>query len=225
MLIQDGAQVSASTFGAGNSGNLFVTADSVQVIGSTKLDQYPSDLSVQTQGTGNAGELHIDTPQLLIQDGAQVSASTFGAGKGGNLFVTADSVQVISSTKDDLYPSSLSAEAYDTGNAGELHIDTRQLLIHGAQVSAGTRGGGKGGNLFVTADSVQVIGSSRNGLYPSNLSVQTQDTGTAGSLFVEANSIGLDNNAKITADTTGGGGNIFLRTPLLLLRDRSSITK
>ncbi|MDZ8224081.1 S-layer family protein [Nostoc sp. ChiVER01] len=350
LLIQDGAFISAGTYGAGNGGNLFVTADSVRVIGSTKVDQYPSDLSVQTQGTGNAGELHIDTSQLLIQDGAQVSASTFGAGKGGNLFVTADSVQVIGSTKDDLYPSSLSAEAYDTGNAGELHIETRQLLISGAQVSAGTRGGGKGGNLFVTADSVQVIGSSKNGQYPSNLSVQTQDqgnagelrintqklliqdgaqvtastfgagnggnlfvtadsvqvigssrnglypsnltvqandtgnagelhidtpqlliqdgglvsagttgagnggnlfitadsvqvigssndrqhpsnlsvqakgTGTAGSLFVEANFIGLDNNAEITADTTGGGGNIFLRTPLLLLRDRSSIT-
>ncbi|MEH2227253.1 S-layer family protein [Nostoc sp.] len=351
LLIQDGAFVSAGTFGAGNGGNLFITADSVQVIGSTKLDQYPSDLSVQTQGTGNAGELHIDTPQLLIQDGAQVSASTFGAGKGGNLFVTADSVQVIGSTKDDLYPSSLSAEAYDTGNAGELRINTPQLLIQdGAQVSAGTRAGGKGGNLFVTADSVQVIGISKDGQYPSNLSVQTKGTGNAGelrintqklliqdgaqvtastfgvgnggnlfitadsvqvigiskdgqypsnltvqandtgnagelridtqklliqdgalvsagtigggnggnlfvtadsvqvigssnegqypsnlsvqakstgiagSLFVEANFIGLDNNAEITADTTGGGGNILLRTPLLLLRDRSSIT-
>lgn len=69
-----------------------------------------------------------------------------------------------------------------------------------------------------------MIGSSNNGQFPSNLSVQAKSIGTAGSLFVEANSVGLDNNAKITADTTGGGGDIFLRTPLLTLRNHSSIT-
>ncbi|MEH2467619.1 S-layer family protein [Nostoc sp.] len=225
LLIQDGAFVDASTFAGGKGGNLFVTADSVQVIGGSKDGQYVSDLSNQAESTGNAGELHIDTQKLLIQDGAQVSAGTAGAGKGGNLFVTANSVQVIGSSNDGLYPSNLTVQANNTGNAGELRIDTQKLLIQdGALVSAGTRGAGKGGNLFVTADSVQVIGSSNNGQYPSNLSVQAKSTGTAGSLFVEANSVGLDNNAKITADTRGGGGDIFLRTPLLTLRNHSSIT-
>ncbi|MEH1841581.1 MAG: S-layer family protein [Nostoc sp.] len=225
LLVQDGAFVSAGTFGAGNGGNLFVTADSVQVIGGSKDNLYVSDLSNQAESTGNAGELRIDTQKLLIQDGAQVSAATAGEGKGGNLFVTADFVQVIGSSNDGLYPSNLTVQANDIGNAGELRIDTQKLLIQdGALVSAGTRGAGNGGNLFVTADSVQVIGTTNDGQYPSNLSVQAKGTGTAGSLFVEANSISLDNNAEITADTTGGGGNIFLRTPLLLLRDRSSIT-
>ena len=224
LLIQDGAAVSASTYGAGKGGNLFVTADSVQVIGSTKDGLYPSGLSVQSVGTGDAGELRIDTRKLLIQ-GAQVDASTIGVGKGGNLFVTADSVQVIGISKDGLHPSNLSVKTKGTGNAGDLRINTRQLLIQdGAEVSASTFGVGKGGNLFVTADSVQVIGISKDTQYRSSLSVQAKGTGNAGSLFVEANSISLDNNAKITADTTGGGGDIALSTLLLILRDRSSIT-
>ncbi|MCL6753868.1 filamentous hemagglutinin, partial [Nostoc sp. CCCryo 231-06] len=41
---------------------------------------------------------------------------------------------------------------------------------------------------------------------------------------INANSIYLNNAAKITADTTGGGGNIFARSPLFLLRNQSSIT-
>ncbi|MEH2002714.1 MAG: S-layer family protein [Nostoc sp.] len=225
LLIQNGAFVDASTFGAGNGGNLFVTADSVQVIGGSNDGLYISDLSNQAESTGNAGELQIDTQKLLIQDGAQVSAGTAGEGKGGNLFVTADFVQVIGSSNEGQYPSNLTVQARGTGNAGELRIDTQKLLIQdGALVSAGTRGAGKGGNLFVTADSVQVIGSSNEGQYPSNLSVQAKGTGNAGSLFVETNSMSLDNNAKITADTTGGGGDIVLSTLLLSLRDRSSIT-
>lgn len=70
-----GALVDANTFGAGNSGNLFVTADSVQVIGNSKDGQYSSNLSAEAYDTGSGGELRIDTHELLIQDGALVSAA------------------------------------------------------------------------------------------------------------------------------------------------------
>jgi large exoprotein involved in heme utilization and adhesion len=43
-------------------------------------------------------------------------------------------------------------------------------------------------------------------------------------LFVDANQIYLDNQGRIRADTTGGGGNINLRSPLIVLRNGSSIT-
>jgi large exoprotein involved in heme utilization and adhesion len=43
-------------------------------------------------------------------------------------------------------------------------------------------------------------------------------------LFVDANQIYLDNQGRIRADTSGGGGDINLRSPLILLRNGSSIT-
>ncbi|MHC5767072.1 MAG: hypothetical protein ACYTXI_15915 [Nostoc sp.] len=57
----------------------------------------------------------------------------------------------------------------------------------------------------------------------AQVTVSSANSGKAGNLIVDANSILLD-NAKINADTTGGGGNIFLNSPLLLLRHGSSIT-
>jgi large exoprotein involved in heme utilization and adhesion len=43
-------------------------------------------------------------------------------------------------------------------------------------------------------------------------------------LFVDANQIYLNNGGRIRADTSGGGGDINLRSPLILLRNGSSIT-
>ncbi|MEH2181180.1 filamentous hemagglutinin N-terminal domain-containing protein, partial [Nostoc sp.] len=79
LIIQDGAQVSASTYkeSIGGGGTLSVNAkDSIQLIGTSPQGD-PSGLFTVTQGSGTAGELKIETGQLIIQDGAQVSASTY----------------------------------------------------------------------------------------------------------------------------------------------------
>jgi large exoprotein involved in heme utilization and adhesion len=254
--VRDGAQVSASTFGTGKGGTLSVTAsDSVEVIGESADSQVGSGLFARTSGEGDAGNLTIATGRLLVRDGAQVSASTFGTGKGGTLSVTAsDSVEVIGRSADGQRPSGLFAQTDGEGDAGDLTITTRRLLVRdGALVSTATRSTGEGGTLSVTAsDSVQVIGTSADGQVSSRLTAQTigagnalnltiatqqltiQDgaevsvsstgTGIAGVLQVEADVIRLDNQGKIRADTSGGGGNINLSTGDLILRRGSSIS-
>ncbi|GAA6614401.1 filamentous hemagglutinin N-terminal domain-containing protein [Scytonema sp. NUACC26] len=200
LLVRDGAQVIAVTFGAGKGGNLAVTADRVQAIGRG------SNFFALAQGTGNAGNLTINTRELLIRDGAQVGAATLGAGKGGNLAVTADSVQVIGRQGSF---STLVTETQGTGNAGDLTINTRELLIRdGAKVGAGTFGTGKGGNLAVTADRIQVIGTA--GGSSSALSNQTEGTGNAGDLTINTRELLIRDGAFVSAGTfgTGNGGNL-----------------
>ena len=114
-------------------------------------------------------------------------------------------------------------------------------------------GTGNGGTLSVTAsEAVEVIGVSANRQVSSALTAQTTGagnardltiateqltirdgaevnvsstgTGIAGELRVEADAIRLDNQGKIRADTSGGGGNIYLSTDDLILRRRSSIS-
>lgn len=77
----------------GAGGSLSVTAsESVQLIGTTADGQSPSALSTQTQRTGSAGELRINTAQLLVTDGAQVTLSSVGSGEAGNLEVADPSI-------------------------------------------------------------------------------------------------------------------------------------
>ncbi len=211
LLIQGGAFVSAGTFGKGNGGSLNVKADSVRVIGKSANDS-ASGLSTQAESksSGNAGNLTINTRELLIQDGGYVSASTKNVGTGGNLTVNAaESVQV---TGND---SSLSSQAFpdSSGNAGNLMINTHHLLIQGkAFVSAGTYGTGNGGSLNVKADSVQVIGKSADGLSGGGLSTKAESSssGNAGNLTINTRELLIQDGGYVSASTknVGNAGNL-----------------
>ncbi|MDJ0597051.1 MAG: filamentous hemagglutinin N-terminal domain-containing protein, partial [Pleurocapsa sp. MO_226.B13] len=260
LLIKDGAVVAASTFGEGNGGSLSVNAsESVRVIGTSADGQFPSGLFSSSEGTGKAGDLKLTTGQLLVRDGAQVSTNTFGSGDGGSLSVNAsESVRVIGTSADGQFGSILSADTLGTGKGGDLSITTRQLIVQdGAEVGASTRGEGDGGTLTVDASkSVQVIGRSADGQFPSGLfvqatpdstgnagdlrletgsltlrdgaevSVKNQGAGDAGNLEVAARDLRLENQAALSATTTSGqGGNITLQIgDLLLLRRNSQIS-
>jgi len=219
LLVRDGAQVSASTGGVGNGGRLLLRAsDSVELIGESADGQRSSRLSAVSLGSGLAGELRIDTPRLLVRDGAQVSASTGGVGKGGSLLITtSDSVEVIGASADGEVASGLFAVSYRSGDAGELRIHTGRLLVYdGAQVSVGTAGKGKGGSLVITAsDSVEVIGigTDADGQFPSSLSTASLGSGDAGELRIHTGRLLVQDGAQVSASTRGAGkgGRLLLR--------------
>ncbi|AFZ01966.1 filamentous hemagglutinin N-terminal domain-containing protein [Calothrix sp. PCC 6303] len=185
VFVQDRAQIATSTSGSGKGGNLIVNASKRVQLGGIVT------ASAEPFSTGNAGNLTINTPDLLVRDGGRVLAATAGTGKGGNLSVNASgSVQVIGTSADGLLSSGLgtSAESDATGNAGDLTINTPDLLVRdGAQVGVGTFGAGDGGKLTVNASNrVQIIGESADGLLTSGLyaSAQRNSTGNAGNLTI-----------------------------------------
>lgn len=211
LLVKDGAYVSTSTYGTGKAGTLAVNAlDSVELSGTT-LQGRPSALFTNTQGAGAAGDLTITTNQLLVQNGARITASTSGAGDAGSLSVNAsDSVELSGTAADGLYPSGLFAEVEQgaTGNGRNLTIETGQLLVqNGAVVSAATSGTGAGGTLEVKAsEAVELIGESAY-KFPSGLftSVQKGATGAGGNLTLETRRLIVQDGARITASTWGEG--------------------
>ena len=260
LIAQDGAAVSTATFGQGAGGTLQVRAsDSVELIGTSADSQYSSSLLtlVYPGATGAGGNLTVETQQLIAQDGASVSTGTFGQGAAGTLAVRAsESVELIGTSADSRYRSGLftTVQRGATGAAGNLTVETQRLIAQdGAVVAAGTLGSGRGGTLEVRAsESVELIGTSADGQFPSRLSARSTDTaeaagdlkistgqlrvrdgaqvtvsgdgsGDAGNLEVEANSIFLDNNGQLIAKTaSGNGGDIILNVRDLLLQRHNS---
>ena len=220
LLVEQGAQVGTGTFpdSEGNGGDLSVDAsESVQVIGES--GKIGSGLYIQASrnSTGDAGDLRISTPVLLVSDGAQLSARTSGSGAGGSLIVDASqSVQVIGhSANDDEIGSGLLVSTEGTGRAGQLTITTPVLLVSdGAQVSASTSNSGLGGSLIVDASqSVQVIGTTTNGNYRSGLFAQagSSSTGDAGDLRISTSLLLVRDGAVVSAGTLGSGKGGSLR--------------
>jgi filamentous hemagglutinin family protein len=253
LLVEDGAQVDTTTFGAGKGGNLIVNAtDSIQLIGIG--DGFTSGLFASSIGEGDAGNLTIHTSKLLLQDGAQVSTTISGTGKGGNLIVNAtDSVQLIgigNGFTSGLFASSsgegdagnliintsklllqdgaqVSSDTFGAGDAGDLTINTNKLVLQdGSQISSGTRGAGKGGNLTVNATvSIQVIGIDADG-FPSGLFTPSEGEGDAGDLTINTNKLVLQDGSQITSGTRGAGdaGDLTINTDQLLVQDGSQVS-
>jgi large exoprotein involved in heme utilization and adhesion len=231
LIVRDGALISASTFGEGEGGNLTINAnDSVQVFGTSANGELASRLFSRTTNSGEAGNISIETGNLIVRDGAQVGSDTFGEGAGGNITVIAtDSVQVFGTSANDEINSSLSSQTENRGDAGNLRIETGNLIVRdGSQISAGTLGEGVGGDLIVIAtDSVRLIGESADG-FPSGLFTSTGNRGEAGNLRIDTGNLIVSDGAAVNSNSFGEGeggnaGNINIETRSLSLTNNAGI--
>ena len=202
LRLRDGAQVVSATFSSGSAGSVSVNASElVELIGVSADSLFSSGLfsSSAVEASGDAGNLTINTRQIVIRDGAGVSSETFGEGRGGNLIVNASRSVELTGTTPDGFPSVLSTRTQGSGNAGNLTINTGQLIVRdGAQAASTTFGQGSGGNLTANASqSVELIGTSATG---------------ASGLFASA----------IVGD--GAGGDLRITTPKLIVRDGAVVS-
>nr|MDZ8049424.1 filamentous hemagglutinin N-terminal domain-containing protein [Nostoc sp. DedQUE02] len=230
LSIRDGSLIATATLGTGKGGNLTVDAkNSVEVVGGSPNSR--STISTSGLGSGDAGNLNINTGRLSIRDGAFVSTNISSQGKGGNLAVNADhSVELIGSSTDGRFPSSLlsSTNPGSTGDAGDLTVTTKDLLLQGGVVNAGTFGAGKGGNLIVNTQNALV----QDGAI---IFAGTSGAGNGGNLTINA-----DHNVQIigsspvdgrltalrtstSLNSTGNAGNLTIKAQNLLVRDGAQV--
>ncbi|MBW4476817.1 MAG: filamentous hemagglutinin N-terminal domain-containing protein [Tolypothrix brevis GSE-NOS-MK-07-07A] len=240
LIVRDGATIRTVAVGNGKAGNLNVVAsDSVTIsgTGNTIVGSVGSVLSSSTAGSGNAGDISIDTGKLVVQGGAQILTltDTNAAGNGGNLTVNArNSVEVTGRGGTNAEnPSILTSRSNGNGNAGNLTINTGQLMVRdGAAISASSNGRGAGGKLDVNAsESVELAGSVLNptGLARSGLFAPARSTGRAGDLNISTRQLIIRDGAIVTVSSTStandaiGAGNITITAPIILLDNRGQI--
>ncbi|MFB2898546.1 filamentous hemagglutinin N-terminal domain-containing protein [Aerosakkonemataceae cyanobacterium BLCC-F50] len=234
LTVTNGARIAAASLGVGKAGNLTILAqDSVEVTGvGNNIDGSvnPTQISVLTTGSGEAGTLDIETRKLTAENGGQISASTQGISNGGNLTVKAEEVQLIGRSPDGGFPSGLLArvEPKASGNAGNVVIETQRLtLTNGARVAASSLGEGKAGSVTIrAAQKVEVNGVGKNvdgSSNPTQISVLTTGTGTAGFLNIQSGELTVGNGGQVTASTTGSGngGSLTVKAENVQLNGRS----
>ncbi|OKH42560.1 hypothetical protein NIES2101_32720 [Calothrix sp. HK-06] len=213
LQLENGSQISVVSKGAGRVGNLTINADTIKLIESPDINEFPTGIFIQSQGLESAtSELKINTRLLRIEDGAVIDTSIFSAGNGANLIVNAtESVQLIGATPDGNTYSGLFSQTSEnaTGIGGNLTISTPLLQMEDlGTISTATNGAGKGGNLTVNASGgrVELIGSA--GLFTQQSN--QNGGGVAGDLTVNTQILRLEDNSIISARTfgEGNGGNI-----------------
>lgn len=266
-----GAGVSTLTTGAGKGGILTVNStESVEVVGNNPEPFIPTEdtvsfiiqnpqqrgslagfATVNFNGSGDAGDLIITTPRLLIRDGAGATTSTLGTGLGGNLTVNAsESVTLIgrgglatatfgNKKAGDLIVNTprlnlqdgaaISADTLGAGDAGNLHIETQNLTVqNGSRIGAGTlrNSTGLGGTVTINAkDSIEIIGTSADNTVPSGIFTSALGTRNAGDVNIETGQLTVRNGAQVTVSGEGVGaaGDLNVISDTLRLDSQGSL--
>ncbi|HAJ60449.1 MAG TPA: hypothetical protein DCP31_15255, partial [Cyanobacteria bacterium UBA8543] len=219
LIVKDGAALATATTGRGQGGNLTINASDVELSGVSAAGINPTILTTDTFGqtldAGNAGELTINTQRLIVRDGAVVSASTWGPGKGGTLKINAlESVQLSGGPANGL-PSGLYAQGFGAGNAGDLEVNTPALsLQNGARITVATTD--------ASTDLSFASGRLIVGVVP--ITFPDQATGNAGQMTINTDSIQLNNGSLTASSIRAGGGNITTTANDIELRNNSLIS-
>ena len=254
--LTEGAQIGIGMAGAGTSGKVTVKAQTISAdngSNATPSSIFTGVLPVfgpPPGAIGQAGDLEIDTEQLILTNGAQLIANTFGAGNAGNISIKARNLEVkglnaggasgiFSLSEVPIIPPLPSG----SGNGGELAIRTERLTVaDGGQISVGTNGGNSAGNIKIAAsDFIKLVGGStngRSGIFASALTgnrASSPGSGSGGNINIKTNQLALLEGATINASNfasvasgkapgTGPAGNINISASDIEIKDGSLIT-
>ncbi|MEM9486081.1 MAG: CHAT domain-containing protein, partial [Cyanobacteria bacterium P01_F01_bin.116] len=220
------------------SGTIILNIEEDVVLQGTLPDGQPSRILTQLSqnATGAGADIVIDTAELSLADGGQISAATLGNGPGGNVIIRASeritlagsSAQIeLSEAEESNFvannnglPSGIFANSPGTGDAGDIEIETPELELRDrSQISVSSETSGESGNIGVTANNIVLD----NGFLradaiageAANITLDVQET------------LKLRNGSQISTNATGtaNGGNVSIANPdAVLLRDESRIS-
>lgn len=217
---------SISSTSIGNSGDIKITAASLNLMNSTT---YASQIITSTFGKANAGNITLDISGNVNLDGSLGSASTgifsqvLGATAQGNSGdITIKNASNLSITNG----AQIGSNTAGIGNAGQVNINTsNSIVIDGkdsfilSQVLGTATGSGN------------IININTNNLYLSNFSkisstVEGKNINSKGSkIEIQSKSLSLINESDIDASTNslGSAGDITINTNLASF-DRSFVS-
>lgn len=229
-----GAQISSTTFGTGQGGNLFLTVkEKTYLVGDNQEGRFSSGIIADAEGktdhAGNAGHILLTTRRLHIQDGAQILAITLGNGQGGQIDIKAAQEIIIagrgkpytsSSGRVSQRRSSISTTSFNQGQGGNLNLAAGELqLREGGIIDASTQNVGQAGTVHIEITGDLDI-SGGGGI--STISIN----GKAGDLILHSQQLILQESSRIIAMTFGKekGGDIQIQADQIKLKETSTIS-
>ena len=166
---------------------------------------------VEAQGKGNTGDVNVTASSMEATNRGFISAGTRGQGDGGNINIDTTGDIILDDLTGDAFISNISSrvEPEGMGDAGDITINTNNLILTGGGIDVITSGAGNAGKIEITA--TENISIDSKGFSNGILSlVRPLGVGNAGSVNVSTSSMTLANGGQISANTEGKGnaGNV-----------------
>ncbi|MBD2732081.1 S-layer family protein [Nostoc sp. FACHB-892] len=183
------ATVNTSTIGSGSAGSITINAFDLEIRNRVSSSAIIPDSDTQkvfgvpSVPSGSPGEVNINTGNLRITDGGQVSVSNEGTSTdAGRLTINARSITL------DNKSSITTATA--SGEGGNIKINTQNLQLRNSTISATAEGNGNGGNIKINT---QILTGSENSSIKANAF-----EGRGGNIQINARGLFLSPDSFIT---------------------------
>ncbi len=217
LKILNQGSIASSSRSPGSAGNLTINAEEkIEFTAPQSAGRSSSGISFSALSeSGNAGNIVVNTGKLVLRDGMLISSSTFGKGNSGSIVINASESFEIGGTRTiNNRDGTTTTEGSIVRSAAILLNPFARRLYNLPDVL-----GGDGGNITINTPRLNLEDL---GL----ITVRNDGTGDAGNIIINAESIFLNKQGEITANTSSGeGGNINLNLKSdLILRNNSLIS-
>ncbi|MDP6795081.1 MAG: filamentous hemagglutinin N-terminal domain-containing protein [Verrucomicrobiota bacterium] len=184
------------------AGNISLTGDQVtvgdgsSVVSNTEpsnmIDAWRQYLGITSaHNYGNAGEVAVEAPSVIITEKSRVASDSFTDGDAGSISIKTDRLEVTDNGR-------VYAGALNKGNGGEIRVDTGQLrLARRGAIVADVRDTGDGGKVHIKTDEMLIDHGSVYG--------STSGSGIGSSVRVETDELRLLNGGRIESAAFGPG--------------------
>ncbi len=162
-----GGQILTSTYNSGRAGNITVNVtNGITISGSdltfdTRLRQFGRPIvdpassasglfaNTDTKSSGQGGTISLDTKQLQILDGAQVSVNSQGNGGAGNVDISAHSIHL---------DNHATISANTRAGQGNINLGSGDLILRrGSNITTNATGKATGGNITINTDNLVAV--------------------------------------------------------------------
>ena len=236
LTLSSRGQISSDARASGNAGNI-----DVSLTGTLAISGSNSGIFAKTYGPAHGGGIAIGAARVVLNDGGGIFATTDGSGDAGTIALDAsESITLTNKAR-------IASETSSSGAAGNLDIRSAGALTLSdeAQITTSSGLGGgvagsvslhAGGNITMSRNA-RIASESQSSGFAGNLAIRADGTLqissggriTTSALFSDGGNILIDvplgvtmaNGTVATAVSRGlgDGGNITLKTNLLLMRD------
>lgn len=223
---------------------------SLSIIGFSDLDPIQSTSSVSTISFNNSvgGDIVVNAKNISIRDTGALGSNNIGSMRGGDVIVNAsNSIYISGFNPINLGPSLISSLTIGDGRSGDIHIDTKSLVLKNTgAITNNTYSSGASGDIQIKSYNLTIDGTIE-GTGPANIpftptgisasgdilnpalqslfSIPTTPSGDAGNIKIESPNIKIINNGIVAVANLGSGnaGDLYIYSNNLQLSNNSKI--
>ncbi len=222
--IQNNARIQSVTAGNGNSQGIALHTNALTLSNPNDIDFANTQISTQTQGSGQAGNIDIQANRIEAFDGTRITSETFASGNAGNISINTQQLQLSGQNINNSTAITSASRNPASGNSGSVNIQAEDItLLDRSNIGNLTEASGHGGNINIQTSRLHL--SNKADINAESRSTNS-NAGDAGSIALTVtDQLTLSNQAQITtASKQAGGGQISLNNQNLLYLNDSAIT-